>query len=202
MISGPLTTGHRIGPRRKSVSNNATNNANMKAFAAAAGIGDVNDKVPALPMTIGPRRQSKSGGLRPELVGLHGIGLPSPPASMPAHNLTSMGMDGIQDHSDSALDDQENISPDDEESVQGTRARRASDGQPLLKEGRKFNRPEIYCQKCGKGYKHSSCLSKHMFVPLSSPIPNKYSHEITPGRWVGDSWNHVVSLNLARQIVC
>lgn len=144
----------------------------MKAFAAAAGIGDVNDKVPALPMAIGNRRPSKSGGLRPELAGLHGIGLPSPPASMPAHNLTGMGLDGTQDHLDSAVDDQENLSPEDEESASNARARRASDGQPLLKEGRKFNRPEIYCQKCGKGYKHSSCLSKHMFVPLSFPIPH------------------------------
>lgn len=142
----------------------------MKAFAAAAGIGDAHDKVPALPMTIGNRRPSKSGALRPDMVGLHGIGLPSPPASMPAHHIAGLGMDGSQEHSESAVDDQENMSPEDEEAAQNGRARRASDGQSLTKEGRKFNRPEIYCQKCGKGYKHSSCLTKHMFVTLS-PLP-------------------------------
>lgn len=138
------------------------------AVAAAAGlIGDVNDKVPALPIAIGNRRASKSGGLRPELAGLHGLhGLPSPPASMPAHKF--LGMDGKQEPSESAVDDQENMSPEDAEAAQQARARRASDGQPI-KEGRKFNRPEIHCQHCGKGYKHSSCLTKHLFVPLSSP---------------------------------
>jgi hypothetical protein len=44
------------------------------------------------------------------------------------------------------------------------RARRASDGAPLTKDGRKNNRVELRCEKCGKGYKHSSCLTKHLLV--------------------------------------
>ena len=48
--------------------------------------------------------------------------------------------------------------------IQKPRMRRASDGQPLTKEGRKSNRVELRCEKCGKGYKHSSCLTKHLLV--------------------------------------
>lgn len=46
---------------------------------------------------------------------------------------------------------------------QKARQRRASDGQPLLKDGKKSNRIEVRCEKCGKGYKHSSCLTKHLW---------------------------------------
>ena len=46
------------------------------------------------------------------------------------------------------------------------RVRRASDGQPLSKDGRKSNRVELRCEQCGKGYKHSSCLTKHLLVPI------------------------------------
>lgn len=159
-ISGPLTTGNRVA-RRKSVSNNT---ANAAVVAAVAAIGDIHDKVPALPISIGNRRTSRSGGLRPEASGLGG--LPSPPASMPAQKL--LNMERNLEPSDSAVDDQEAASTEENESSDKVLLRRGSDGQPLAKEGRKFNRPEIHCQHCGKGYKHSSCLTKHLFVPLSS----------------------------------
>ena len=62
-----------------------------------------------------------------------------------------------------------------------TRVRRASDGQPLTKEGRKNNRVELRCEKCGKGYKHSICLSKHLLVPLISSII--YLHIVMYPAW-------------------
>lgn len=194
---GPLTTSHRV-TRRKSVSNNG---ANMAAVAAVvAGIaGDANDKVPALPIAIGGnRRPSKSGGLRPELVGSNG--LPSPPASMPAHKY--MGIEARREQSDSAVDDQENAMAEEaEEADQQDRTRRASDGQPLKEGGRKFNRPEINCHQCGKGYKHSSCLTKHLFVPLSPP-ETPYILSLWPSLHssVG-SWNsHHLPLNSSRTV--
>lgn len=122
-------------------------------------MGDMNDKVPALPINIGGRRMSKSGA----------GGLPSPPASMPAHKF--LNMEGQTENQDSAIDDQENASPEEGDAFQKGRVRRASDGQPLAKEGRRFNRPELRCEHCGKGYKHSSCLTKHLFVPLFPPPP-------------------------------
>lgn len=41
------------------------------------------------------------------------------------------------------------------------RARRASEGSQLS--GKRVSR-EVKCEKCGKGYKHSSCLTKHLLV--------------------------------------
>ena len=50
------------------------------------------------------------------------------------------------------------------------RNRRASDGGHLTKtDGKRVSGAELRCEKCGKGYKHSSCLTKHLFVPSSSP---------------------------------
>ena len=49
-----------------------------------------------------------------------------------------------------------------------SRGRRASEGACLPKtEGRRVS-GEVRCEKCGKGYKHSSCLTKHLLVPFKS----------------------------------
>ncbi|KAK2605210.1 hypothetical protein N8I77_008065 [Diaporthe amygdali] len=148
VLTGPLNTAHRVA-RRKSVT---SSNANIvAAAAAAAAIGDMNTKVPSLPINIGARRMSKSGT----------GGLASPPASMPAHKF--LNMEVKPEHQDSAIDDQETASPEEGDALQNDRVRRASDGQPQAKEGRRFNRPELRCEHCGKGYKHSSCLTKHLW---------------------------------------
>ncbi|CRG85741.1 hypothetical protein PISL3812_02763 [Talaromyces islandicus] len=43
------------------------------------------------------------------------------------------------------------------------RNRRASEGSPLVRgEGKRVS-TELRCDQCGKGYKHSSCLTKHMW---------------------------------------
>ena len=44
------------------------------------------------------------------------------------------------------------------------RARRASEGSYLTKGESKRSSGELRCEKCGKGYKHSSCLTKHLSV--------------------------------------
>lgn len=44
------------------------------------------------------------------------------------------------------------------------RARRASEGAHLSKSEGKRSSGELRCEKCGKGYKHSSCLTKHLLV--------------------------------------
>ena len=49
------------------------------------------------------------------------------------------------------------------------RNRRASDGGFLNKgEGKRVS-GELKCETCGKGYKHSSCLTKHLLVFPSFP---------------------------------
>lgn len=120
-----------------------------------------------LPIAVGSRRNtaSRNGLSRSGLAG----SLPSPPSSLPAHKFVTTN--GTVDIQESAIDDELNDMSGDERD-QKARIRRASDGQPLVKEGRKSNRPELRCEKCGKGYKHSSCLTKHLFVPilLSHPL--------------------------------
>jgi len=146
----------------------------------------------AMPLPIavgGSRRMSKSGVSRSAIVG----SLPSPPASLPSHRFSTGH--GLANGQESAIDDEMNeMSGDEAESAfQKARTRRASDGQPLVKEGgRKINRPDLRCEKCGKGYKHSSCLNKHLFVPifLSLPSPTTWYPSVepttpTPGRsWI------------------
>jgi len=57
--------------------------------------------------------------------------------------------------------------------IQKARARRASEGSRLVKgEGKRQPGGELKCDKCGKGYKHSSCLYKHLSVFLR-PLPSR-----------------------------
>jgi hypothetical protein len=73
------------------------------------------------------------------------------------------------DRDESAIEDDQNDEMDDEENVgfSKSRTRRASEGQQLIKGDSKKGHPnDLRCEKCGKGYKHSSCLTKHLFVPI------------------------------------
>lgn len=45
-----------------------------------------------------------------------------------------------------------------------TRNRRASEGTYLTKGESKKSAADLRCDTCGKGYKHSSCLTKHLYV--------------------------------------
>ncbi|KAK3900109.1 hypothetical protein C8A05DRAFT_45986 [Staphylotrichum tortipilum] len=156
LLGSALNGAHRI-TRRKSMTNTGANVA-----AVAAALQESGDMAMPLPIAVSSRRNtlSKNGLSRSAIV----ANLPSPPASLPTRRfMTDSSMAGVQD---SAIDDELNdMSGDDAESAfQKARVRRASDGQPLAKEGgRKSNRPELRCEKCGKGYKHSSCLNKHLW---------------------------------------
>ncbi|KAH8909514.1 hypothetical protein BR93DRAFT_394553 [Coniochaeta sp. PMI_546] len=157
VLSTSLNASHRV-TRRKSMTNPSANVA-----AVAAALTEAGDMAMPLPIAVGSRRNtmSKYGNARSGLLG----SLPSPPASLPTHKFV-MGADGTVNHiQDSAIDDDQNDRSADEaeRAFQKARIRRASDGQPLVKEGRKSNRPELRCEKCGKGYKHSSCLTKHLW---------------------------------------
>ena len=56
------------------------------------------------------------------------------------------------------------VLPEDVKNINKARARRASEGSHLRKEGKRVAGGELRCDTCGKGYKHSSCLNKHLSV--------------------------------------
>ena len=56
------------------------------------------------------------------------------------------------------------------------RSRRASEGAYLSKSDGKRASGELRCDKCGKGYKHSSCLTKHLLVDLVSLLSHCFLH--------------------------
>ncbi|EAA27147.3 hypothetical protein GE21DRAFT_4350 [Neurospora crassa] len=161
LLSGSLNGTHRV-TRRKSMTNTG---ANVAALAAALQ-QESGDKAMPLPISINARRNtiSKNGLSRSAVVG----SLPSPPASLPTHKFVTS--DGTVNMQDSAIDDEVHMSGDEGDNSNNSssgasksRNRRASDGQPAPKESRRINRPELRCEKCGKGYKHSSCLTKHLW---------------------------------------
>ena len=49
------------------------------------------------------------------------------------------------------------------------RNRRASDGSVLGGDSKRGTMRELRCETCGKGYKHSSCLTKHLCVSPCLP---------------------------------
>jgi hypothetical protein len=156
--------------------------ATANAAAVVAALEEAADKALPLPIAVTSRRMSKVNG-RPAVVG----SLPSPPASLPTHKFPSVT--AKLEMGDSAIDDDALDFSGDERDVQDQkpRVRRASDGTPLTKEGRKQNRVELRCEKCGKGYKHSSCLTKHLFVySIYNPcpcLPACQGSSIEYGKW-------------------
>lgn len=158
--SGSLFPNHRVS-RRKSVTSNAGNVAAMVAAVREAG-----DTTIGMPITGRRNTMSKGASARSAALG----SLPSPPASLQGQKIRYI-VDKV-DRGESAIEDDQNDDMDDEENdFNEDRNRRASEGQQSMKDGKKAS--DLKCDKCGKGYKHSSCLSKHLFVPtfLSYMLP-------------------------------
>jgi hypothetical protein len=163
--AGSLNPNHRI-TRRKSVSASATNAAAVAAAAREAG-----DSSLAMAIPVSSRRSTMSRG-----AGSKSAGVATPPSSLPTHRISLMASRHKTERDESAIDDDQNDEMDEEDSsLNKSRMRRASEGQQLVKgDGKKTNTNDLRCEKCGKGYKHSSCLAKHLFVP------NFLSSHLTP----------------------
>jgi hypothetical protein len=127
-----------------------------------AAVKEAGDNSSAIPISVRRGTMSKSIG-RSGPMG----SLPSPPSSLPSHRMR-MSSTAKSERSESAIDDDNNddeMEDDDEEEFAKGRIRRGSESGQQTKDGKKANANDLKCDKCGKGYKHSSCLSKHLFVP-------------------------------------
>jgi hypothetical protein len=95
------------------------------------------------------------------------------PASLPSGN--AFGQAGFDAKYGSAIADgppMESL-PEVEKGSGKARIRRASEGSQLRKgESKKASGSELRCETCGKGYKHSSCLTKHLYV---FPYPHTFT---------------------------
>lgn len=145
-IFGPAHNAtNRVG-RRKSMNGPAANRDAVVAVLKEAGSLPASTVVPSRARAVS--KSSQSG---------------SPPSNQTQINNIKNGIDS---NSSSAIEDDQMSGDEKQANFQKTHARRASDGQPLIKDGRKSNRVELRCEQCGKGYKHSSCLTKHLLVPI------------------------------------
>ncbi len=177
--AGSLHPAHRV-TRRKSISATA---ANVAAVAAAAR--EVGDSTLISSIPVSSRRNTMSRG-----AGTKSTGGATPPSSLPSHRISLMVNRKIE-RDESAIEDDQNDEMDDDENVSfnKSRMRRASEGQQLVKgESKKGNPNDLRCEKCGKGYKHSSCLTKHLFVPPSFSAISRLSTYLHCGLQGFDLW--------------
>ncbi len=133
--------------------------------SASSKRGSLNLKTAASSRGLESGRYDSSGGDRCSLGGLAG---------------------NNENANEEAMDDDESVVEDDflpNENVSTgskARARRASEGSYLTKGEGKRSSGELRCEKCGKGYKHSSCLTKHLSVFSDLPVIQLFARTILP----------------------
>lgn len=152
---GSINPAHRV-TRRKSMSNTAA--AAIKTASLEPGNSSARRSA-----------TSKNGGtFRGPQLGTS----PSHPSSLPnnGHQFGPAGYAAAAGPNDgSAVVDGPALAslPQNEKGNSKARTRRASEGSRLSKsEAKRASGADLRCEKCGKGYKHSSCLTKHLSVPL------------------------------------
>ena len=94
---------------------------------------------------------------------------PSPPNSLPQAALMARSNTS---GSSAVVDGPSLASMSDK--VNKNKVRRASDGSTLSSK-KKNSHGDLKCETCGKAYKHSSCLTKHLLVSLLCPLPRGYT---------------------------
>ncbi|KAJ4331479.1 hypothetical protein N0V95_009877, partial [Ascochyta clinopodiicola] len=161
---GSIHPAHRV-TRRKSMSTTAASNVAAMAAAAKGMSGAPLDTPPH----HNPARRASKPATQfrgPSLVHAHSMA-----ASMPHHASPAPSAPSAQSASPFAYTKSEAVADGPAlaslpESEQKARVRRASEGSRLAKgDGKRTSGSELRCEKCGKGYKHSSCLTKHLLVP-------------------------------------
>ena len=164
---GAVNANNRV-TRRKSMTSTVAANAAAAIAATLKGHGESTATAAAMPVASHRRTFSGRKGLEPSSGGtafgfgsylsrsVNGTG-PDPTASR-KHSPTSIDENTVVDGS----------APVGKPVSTKDRNRRASEGSYLVRgEGKRVS-SELRCDQCGKGYKHSSCLTKHMCVSIPS----------------------------------
>ncbi|KAL8863636.1 MAG: hypothetical protein Q9178_000319 [Gyalolechia marmorata] len=143
---GTLNSTHRV-TRRKSMTSTGANTAAIAAALTGSG-----------PPATQHNRQSwtlkSNGGARTsDITTKSGNGV--------APNDIYVDDDDVMQDGDAVADGMPDGRAGDRASK--ARIRRASEGAYLSKSEGKRSSGELRCEKCGKGYKHSSCLTKHLW---------------------------------------
>lgn len=157
--------------RRKSMSSTAATNVAAIAAAVKSGGGDFGSGGSRRSMKLAMSSKTSQYGTSP-----------SPSGSLPT-GAASFGQSGFANAASkegtAVVDGPPLATMTESKANAKARIRRASEGSRLSKgEGKRMSAGELRCDKCGKGYKHSSCLTKHLSVPSgrARPLP---SHAIS-----------------------
>jgi hypothetical protein len=164
--AGNLNPAHRV-TRRKSMSQTPV--TNVAAIAAAAkGMSGA----PLDSSSNGSRRPSKpTSQFRGPSMALNSTMASSMPGNGSHFGPSSYGAAAAKSE---ALTDGPTLATmlEQDKANSKSRNRRASEGSRLSKGDGKRSGSDLRCEKCGKGYKHSSCLTKHLLVTLSRRWPS------------------------------
>ncbi|KAI9708004.1 MAG: hypothetical protein M1820_004423 [Bogoriella megaspora] len=148
--------------RRKSTSSTAASHVAALAHGAVRGSGSP----PFEPSSVSGRRStiSKTSSSKPD----NSSSFQSPPASLPNTSVpfTGTGLSGknLKEETSAAESLLLSAMADGSKNNTKTQRRRASEGARLVKgESKRMASGELKCETCGKAYKHSSCLTKHLW---------------------------------------
>ena len=159
---GSLHQTHRV-TRRKSMTSNALSSvtAALQGMDGASLEAMVSPDERALTAKAagGIRRAESSSTVKAEATGS------KPYSSMNYRGPPGAGREDLDMDGESAIIDGQPLAETPGNTTK-VRNRRASDGAYLSKTDAKRASGDLRCEKCGKGYKHSSCLTKHLLVPL------------------------------------
>lgn len=144
-----------------------TSSAVNNAAAIAAAISGIDENLLGAPLRPNPRAAAMKNGSSREVENLSsGKEASSVTASRPVDNPLSHEEDLIGENEypgegSAIIDGHASFGNN---GASNARTRRASEGAHLSKSEGKRSSGELRCEKCGKGYKHSSCLTKHLLV--------------------------------------
>ncbi|KAA8624837.1 C2H2 finger domain protein [Pyrenophora tritici-repentis] len=171
-----LNPAHRV-TRRKSMSQTPVSNVAALAAAAKGISGAPLEAGSSSSSSNGPRRSSKPASqFRGPGMALNSAAMASSMPGNGAHTQFGPSSYGAAAAKSEALTDGPSLATMLEQDKAGSKSRnrRASEGSRLSKaDASKRSGSDLRCEKCGKGYKHSSCLTKHLLVTLcQQPWPS------------------------------